>query len=230
MWLGRALGQKAGLASFFTAYSLGKRVRSEFEQAVRLDSRNAEALSDLVEFYKDAPGLVGGGMDKAEAIAARLDQVDPARAAELRGRMAEARKDYGAAEREFKQAVTVSSHPAAQWMNLGSFYRRRQRWADMETAIHNCVNAAAHDKHSGVAIYDGAGVLIAAGRDPVLAAKMLEDYLASSFKTEEAPAFIAHIRLGRLKQQLGDAAGVKREFAAAYAMAREYNPAQDSKH
>jgi hypothetical protein len=169
-------------------------------------------------------------MDKAEAIAARLDQVDPARAAELRGRMAEARKDYGAAEREFKQAVTVSSHPAAQWMNLGSFYRRRQRWADMETAIHNCVNAAAHDKHSGVAIYDGAGVLIAAGRDPVLAAKMLEDYLASSFKTEEAPAFIAHIRLGRLKQQLGDAAGVKREFAAAYAMAREYNPAQDSKH
>jgi hypothetical protein len=71
-------------------------------------------------------------------------------------------------------------------------------------------------------------VLIGAGRDPAFAAKMLEDYLAGSSKTEEAPAFIAHIRLGRLKQQLGDADGAKREFAAASALAHEYNPAQDS--
>lgn len=229
MWLGRALGQKAGHVSFFSAYSLGKRVRGEFEEAVRLNPRNPEALSDLGEFYKDAPSIVGGGMDKAGAIAQRLDSVSPARAAELRGRMAEARKDYGTAEREFKQAVTVSPHPAAQWMNLGSFYRRRQRWTEMENAIHNCA-AAARDRRSGVALYDGAGVLIAANRDPALAAKMLEDYLASSSKTDEAPAFIAHIRLARLKQQLGDSAGANREFAAAAAMAHEYNPAQDSRH
>ncbi|MGA9060504.1 MAG: tetratricopeptide repeat protein [Terracidiphilus sp.] len=230
MWLGRALGQKADRASFLTAFSLGKRVRNEFEEAVRLDPRNAEALSDLGEFYEDAPGIVGGGTDKAETIAARLDKVDPARAAQLRGNIAEAHKDYGTAERKFKQAITVSPHPAAQWMNLASFYRRRQRWADMEAAIHNCVNAAAHNPRSGVALYDGAGVLIESNRDPALAARMLEDYLAGSSKTEEAPAFIAHIRLGRLKEQLGDPAGAQREFAAAYAMAREYNPAQDSKH
>ncbi len=226
MWLGRALGRKADAASFFTAYSLGKRVRLEFEEAVRLDPRNAEALSDLGDFYQEAPGIAGGGMDKAEAIAARLDKVDPPRAAQLRAHIAEARKDYGTAEREFRQAITLSSHPAAQWMNLGSFYRRRRRWADMETAIHNCFYAAMRDKHSGVALYDGAGVLIAAGRDPALAAKMLEDYLAGSSKTEEAPAFIAHIRLGRLKQELGDAAGAKSELAIAAQMAKEFNPAQ----
>jgi tetratricopeptide (TPR) repeat protein len=230
LWLGRTLGQKAGRASFLSAYSLGKRVRNEFEEAVRLDPRNAEALSDLGEFYKDAPGIAGGGMDKAESIARRLDSVDPARAAQLRANMAEARKDYSTAERELKQAIAVSPHPASYWMNLGSFYRRRQRWSDMEMAIHNCDNAAAHDKHSGVALYDGAGVLIESHRDPELAAKMLQDYLAGSSKTEEAPAFIAHIRFGRLKQQLGDAAGAQREFATAHAMAREYNPAQDSKH
>ena len=229
MWLGRALGEKADRASFFTAFSLGKRVRTEFEEAVRLDPRNAEALSDLGDFYKDAPGIVGGGMDKAETIAAQLDRVDPARAHQLRGEIAEAHKDYGAAEREFKQAIAVSPHPASQWTVLASFYRRRQRWAEMEAAVHNCANAAAHDKHAGVALYDGAGVLIAASRDPAFAAKMLEDYLAGSSKTEEAPAFIAHIRLGRLKQQLGDAAAAQREFAAASALAHEYNPAQDSK-
>jgi Flp pilus assembly protein TadD len=230
MWLGRALGEKAGHASFLSAYGLGKRVRSEFEEAVHLDPHNAAALSDLGDFYNEAPGIVGGGSDKAANIANQLDKVEPARAHQLRGRIAERGQDYGTAEREFRQAISVSAHPASQWTVLASFYRRRQRWSDVDTAIHNCVSAAAHDKRSGVALYDGAGVLIESHRNPALAAQMLEDYLSGSSKTEEAPAFIAHIRLGRLKQQLGDAAGAQREFAAASAMAREYNPAQDSKH
>jgi hypothetical protein len=113
---------------------------------------------------------------------------------------------------------------------LANFYRGRQRWSDLDTAINNCMSAAARDKHPGVGLYDGAGVLIAANRNPQLAATMLEDYLAGSSKSEEAPAFIAHIRLGRLKQELGDAAGAQQELAAAASMAREYNPAQDAKH
>ena len=230
MWLGRALGEKASRASFLNAYSLGKRVRSEFEQAVQLDPKNPGALSNLGEFYKDAPGIVGGGTDKAETIAAQLDKVDPAKAFELRGNIAVARKDDLSAERDFKQAIAVSPHPAEQWTLLANFYRNRRRWNEMDAAIHSCVSAAERDKHSGVGLYDGAGILIETKRDPALAAKMLEDYLAGSSKSEEAPAFIAHVRLGRLKQELGDPEGARREFAAAAAMAREYNPAQDSNH
>jgi tetratricopeptide (TPR) repeat protein len=173
---------------------------------------------------------VGGGLDKAETIAAQLGKVNAAKAYELRGNIASSRKDYVTAERDFRQAIAASPHPAEQWTVLASFYRGRQRWNDLDAAIHSCVAAAAHDKHSGVGLYDGAGVLIAVNREPALAAKMLEDYLAGSSKSEEAPAFVAHARLGRLKQLLGDAAGARHEFAAAAAMAREYNPAQDSKH
>ncbi|MGA3047709.1 MAG: hypothetical protein ABSD67_13850 [Terracidiphilus sp.] len=227
LWLGRALGEKADRASFLSAFSLAKRVREEFEQAVHLDPRNAAALSDLGEFYYDAPGVVGGGMDKAESIAAQLDKIDPARAHELRGRMALARKDYGTAEQEFKQAIAVGAHPAYQWVTLASFYRQRQRWSDMESAVHNAVSSAERDKHAGVALYDGASVLTKANRDPTLAVKMLDDYLAGSSKSEQAPAFVAYVRLARLDAQLGDAAGAQRERAAAIAMAHEYRPAQD---
>jgi tetratricopeptide (TPR) repeat protein len=230
LWLGRALGEKASRATFLSAYSLGKRVRQEFEEAVQLNPRNAEALSDLGEFYREAPGVVGGGTDKAEKIAAQLDRVDAARAHVLRANIAEGRKDYGTAEREFKQAVATSAHPAFQWTTLASFYRRRQRETEIEWAIHNCVNAAERDKHAGVALYDGAGVLIESHRDPALAAKMLQNYLAGDSKTEEAPAFEAHIRLARLKDQLGDASGAQRERAASLALAHDYRPAQDSIH
>lgn len=230
MWLGRALGEKADRASFVSAYSLGKRVREEFERAAQLDPRNAEALADLGEFYYSAPGVVGGGMDKAEHIAAQLDPIDAVRAHELRAHMAEQRKDYGTAEREFKQALSASMHPAFQWMTLGSFYRRRQLWNEMESAIRSGAQAAERDHHAAVALYNGAITLIRSNRDQALAAKLLETYLASSVKTEEAPAFAAHVQLARLKLQMGDVATAGRERAAALALAPSYKPAQEIRH
>lgn len=226
MWLGRALGEKADRASFLSAFSLAKRVRTEFEESVRLNPRNADALNDLGEFYRQAPGIVGGGIEKAQGVAAQLDKLDPARAHELRGYIAEQQKDYDTAEREFKQAIASAAHPASQWIRLASFYRRRQRWTEMESAVHSGEAAAERDKHSGLALYDGASLLTETNRDPALAAKMLDEYLDGSGKTEEAPAFVAHIRLARLKDQLGDAAAATRERATALALAHDYKPAQ----
>jgi tetratricopeptide (TPR) repeat protein len=229
LWLGRALGEKADRASFLNAYSLAKQTRAEFEESARLNPRNAEALSDLGDFYRQAPGVVGGGVDKAQEIASQLDKVDPARAHRLRGNIAEQQRNYSSAEHEFKLAIAADAHPALSWTTLAGFYARRQRFDDMESAIHSVMSTALHDKQATVAIYDGAGILIESKRDPALAANLLEDYLASTSKTEEAPAFIAHIRLARLKVALGDPAAADRERSAALALAHEYKPAQEFK-
>ena len=226
IWLGRVLGQQASHASFLSAYGIAKHSLSEMQAAVKLNPKNGPAMSDLGDYYAQAPGIAGGGTDKAQAIAVQLDKVDSARAQELRGDIAMAQKDYTTAENEYRQAATVASEPADYWTVLADFYRKRQQWSDLDAAIQNCVSAAAKDKNSSVGLYDGAGVLIAANRNPALAAQMLENYLSSSSLTEEAPAFIAHIRLSRLKQQLGDAAGAKTELAIAAQMAKEFNPAQ----
>jgi tetratricopeptide (TPR) repeat protein len=229
LWLGRALGEKASHATFLSAYALAKRTRAEFEEAVRLNPRNAEALSDLGDFYRQAPGAVGGGVDKAQGVVADLDKVDPARADELRGRIAEQQKDFPTAETEYKKMVAAGTRPAQGWSALAGFYARQKRLDEMESAVRSAVTAAQHDKHEGVALYDGAGLLIEAHRDPALAATLLDDYLAGSSKTEDAPAFVAHLRLARLKAQLGDPAAAERERAAALALAHDYKPAQDFK-
>ena len=229
LWLGRALGERADRASFMSAYGLGKRTRAEFEQAVQIDPKNAEALADLGEFYSSAPGIVGGGQDKAEHVVEMLDKVDPARAEELRARIADGQKDYASGEAHFKKAVSLSQHPAFQWMTLASFYRRRQRWNDLELAAQNGYKLAQHDRHSGVALFNGASALIRANRDADLAAKMLEEYLSGSYQTEEAPTFVAHTWLAKLKAQMGDKQGAWRERGAALALAHDYRPAQDLK-
>ena len=229
LWLARALGAQASRASFLSAFKLAKRVRAEFEEAVRLDPGSAEALADLGDYYYTAPGVVGGGIDKAEGVAAQMDRIDPIRAHELRGHIAEQRKDFGAAEREYKQALAASAHPAFQWMSLAGFYRGRERWTEMEAAVRSGQNAAERDKRATVALYSGAALLIQTKRDQERAAKMLEEYLAGSVKSEDAPAFVAHTWLARLKQQMGDVAAASRERAAALALAHEYKPALDLK-
>src|SRR5580704_15620271 len=49
MWLGRVYGEKADHSSFLSAAGLAKKVRSEFETAVRLSPESAEARTDLAE-------------------------------------------------------------------------------------------------------------------------------------------------------------------------------------
>jgi tetratricopeptide (TPR) repeat protein len=227
LWLARAVGQKAGAANFLNAFGLARRARAEFEEAVRLNPRNAEALADLGHFYREAPGAIGGGIDKAQAIAAQLDKIDPAGAHHLRADIANGQKDFSSAEREFKQAIAYSPHPALEWTGLASFYRHQKRFDDMESAVRSAQSSAARDRHAAEALFDGASVLIEANRNPTLAAKMLNDYLASPDKTEDAPAFVAHLRLARVESQLGDAAGAARDRIAASALAHEYKPAKD---
>lgn len=230
LWLGRALGEQAGKASFLNAYNLAKRARAEFEEAVQLDPHNAEALADLGEFYSEAPGVVGGGTDKANSVAGQLDQVDPARAHELRAAIAHGNHDLDKAESELKLAIAASRHPAFQWMRLASFYRKNKRWDDMERAVQSGLAAAQRDPHAQVALFNGASVLVKANRDPALAEKMLGMYLSAPASTEEAPAFTAHVWLARLKSQTGDSAGARQERSAALALANEYKPAQELKN
>ena len=69
-WLGRAYG---GAAEQARSISLARKVRLAFEQAVQLDPSNLAARRDLIEFYLEAPWIIGGGSRKAlkqvEAIA-----------------------------------------------------------------------------------------------------------------------------------------------------------------
>ena len=233
LWLGRATGERASRASFLSAFSLAKKTRAEFETAVKLDPRDAEVLTDLGEFYIEAPGAVGGGMDKAEGIAKQLEAVDAVRGHVFRAAIAEKNKDLSAAEQELKAALTApasgASHAAFAWMSLASFYRRHERWSDMEAAIKSGQAAAARDRHSAVSLFNGASILARANRQPQLAIELYQSYLASPDKTEEAPAFDAMVRLARLLNQTGDQAGAQREKAAALALAHNFKPAQDLK-
>jgi len=220
MWLGRSYGKKAQQLSLMAAYKMAKLLRAEFETAANLDPKNGEALSDLGEFYAHAPSIVGGGYGKAEAVAHQLDGFAPVRALELRAQIAEQKKDYDAAEKALRAKISASHSAAQAWMDLGSFYERRQRWDEMLAALQT--GAVAADRDHGPALADGAAILMNANREPKLAIEWMRAYLNSNALSEEAPAFVVHARIGMLLKQLGDAQCAQKEFDAARARARDY--------
>src|SRR5712692_714889 len=105
LWLGRAFGEKASHSSSWTAAGLARKLRVELERAVELDPKNVDARTDLAEFYLEAPGIVGGGQDKARAQAAKLAVLDDAKAHWINGRIAEKKKDLTIAEQEYRAAI-----------------------------------------------------------------------------------------------------------------------------
>jgi Flp pilus assembly protein TadD len=226
LWLGRADGEKARSMHSIKAYELAKKVRREFERAVELDNGNADALSDLGEFYTAAPGIVGGDKKKAQVLAQTLEQYEPAQACQLQGSLAEKNKNYALAESEYKAEVKASSEPADAWMDLAAFYSRRREREQMLQALHAGIDADRKAaKPNGPALVDAAALLSRNNEEPQLAIQLLRLYLASPNQSADSPAFQVHVQLSRLLEQQGDSAGATQQIEAAAALASEYHPA-----
>jgi tetratricopeptide (TPR) repeat protein len=229
MWLGRAYGSKAEHSGWFSGMQNAKKARAEFEKSVELNSMNAEARTDLAEFYMEAPGMLGGGKDKALAQAEAMAAYDAASAHWVKGRVAEKNGQFDLAESEYKTAIQVSKRPAGDWLNLASFYRHRNRPADVEDAIHHAVDAdknAVHKKSN--VMFGAAEILYRSGRDFNGAAQLLRRYINGPEKSEDAPAFQAHYLLGQILEKQGNKPGAAEEYRAALALAPAYEQAQSA--
>ena len=222
LWLGRIYGEKAARAGFLSAAGLAKKVRTSFERAVELDPKSWEARSDLGEFYVEAPGIVGGGRDKARQQADALLPLNPGMAHWVLARIASKEKDAAGAEREYRAAITASHSGTRAWLDLAIFLRHANRLDEMEKALRTMESSPVDRPES---LMDGAHLLLQSGRDYPLAVRLVRRYLEAP--VEEGPAFKAHYYLGQLLAKQGDRHAAAEEFRAALALCHTYTHAQE---
>jgi tetratricopeptide (TPR) repeat protein len=224
LWLGRIYGEKADRAGFLKAAGLAGKVRTEFERAVELSPDNWEARTDLAEFYLEAPGIVGGGKDKARAQAELIAPLNPAMAHWVKARLAEKNKDNVAAEKEYRAEIEASQGGARAWLNLAGFYRHLNRFDEMEEALRTMESRP--PDHTA-ALPDAAGMLLRTARDYPMAIRLVRRYIALPNTVEEAPVFKAHTLLGELLEKQGDRPAAVEEYRAALSLAHAFRPAQE---
>lgn len=111
---------------------LGFDIKESLDKALRLDPGNVQVRLDLVRFHVTSPRIVGGDEDEARAQAAEIAKHDAPLGAFARGYIAyKAKKEYGPARRELREAVRTAKEPstkalAMQW--LGWLSQETQQW------------------------------------------------------------------------------------------------------
>jgi len=223
-WLGHVYGEKADRANFFSAAGLAGKTRQEFERAAQLDPSSVEAHTDLAEFYYEAPGIVGGGQDKARAQAKILASLSPGYEHWIYGHLAEKNNDAATAEREYRLMIEKSNGDSEAWLNLALFYRHQKRYDEMEKTL---IQASKAPMSKPDVLVDAAQNLYRTGRNTPFAVELLNRYIASG-PVEEAPAFKAHYLLGMLLERQGDKAGAAREYRASLSLARQFGLARQA--
>ena len=141
--LGGAYGSKAQNAGLIEKASLAGKSRKAMERAVELDPNNADARSGLVQFYAQAPSMMGGGMDKAHAQADALIKLDAARGRAAKADLFVREKKYDAAFVLYDEAVKANPADYSSLYALGRLAAETGRNLDrgLET-LRRCLELA----------------------------------------------------------------------------------------
>lgn len=218
-WLGRAYGAEADRThSFFTA----RKVKSEFEQAIRLDPESIPARRDAMQFYLEAPWIVGGGHDKARDQAKAIAALDP-----VEGALADAACDADEGKTEeatadYERALAMKPTRPDPYFEAASFYAG-QRNAERLLAVVAAAGAVA-PADPRADYYRGVAETLEGDRLET-AEHALQTYLAHAPARDNLPSHAsAHLWLGRVYEQQGRMALAADQYRISLAL----NPDQDA--
>ncbi len=194
-WLGRAYGRRAETASFITAPGLASRAREAFERAVELDRGNVEAASDLFEYYLEAPGIMGGGLDKAAGLADRIKSASPAEYHYMQAKVAERRKEFKTAEEQLRLAISFAPRHVGRFVDLAKFLAKRGRYQESDEAFARAEKLA---PDAAKVLYERAAAYVSSGRNLDIARDLLKRYLEAPLTPDDPPRSAAERLLKRL--------------------------------
>jgi tetratricopeptide (TPR) repeat protein len=183
-WLGRAYGKRAEISNPFQAPMLASKARQAFEKSVELNPKNSDALSDLFDFYLDAPGFLGGGYDKAETVAQKIAVVDPPEAYFERAKLAQKHKEFDSAEQHLRAAVAATPGKVGGLLTLARFLSNQGRTKESDAVL---AEAQKMQPDAPQVLYTRADLLIKQKRNLGEAQSLLKKYMASTLTVDDPP-------------------------------------------
>jgi tetratricopeptide (TPR) repeat protein len=184
LWLGRAYGRRAETSTFFRAPGFASKAREQFERAFDLDPKNMEAAGDLFEYYLEAPGFLGGGLEKAVALAEKTKGLDEAEYHYRLARIALSKKQYQDAEEQFRRAMDLAPRQVGRVLDLAKFLAGRGKHQESEAVFSR---ASELEPNSPKVMFERAKAYIEAGRNLDKARELLVRFLNSSLSPDDPP-------------------------------------------
>ncbi len=226
LWLGRAYGSQAQKANKLRQAGLARKTRSAWERAVQIDPNYLDARESLIDYYTQAPGFLGGGMDKAYREAEEIRKRDLVRGTTQYAELYMRDKKFAEAERVIAEGLKAKPDTQPLVYALGYLYQNTQQWD----------NAFEHFERRLKTHPDDAGALFQIGRTGAFSGQRLDRaeqalsaYLKLAPTGKDLPQpFAAHFRLGQVLERKGDKARAKAEYQTAVQLNPQFKPAQDA--
>jgi tetratricopeptide (TPR) repeat protein len=117
-----ATGLEAQHANAFRLIILARQFRSEIDTAISLDPHDIQAHRDLLEYYLVAPGIAGGDVQKASAMAKQIGQLDAAEGLLAEARVSSFRKRFNETGDLLRQAAGLQPSNYRARLALAKFY------------------------------------------------------------------------------------------------------------
>lgn len=114
-------------ASMIRQASLASRLRNHLEEAVRLNPNDMNSSLILIGFYKQAPGLMGGSNDKANALAADIMKRNRAEGHMAQALVFQMDKEYAKSEEYYKKSISLAPDSVRYYYSLAQFYHSQQQ-------------------------------------------------------------------------------------------------------
>jgi tetratricopeptide (TPR) repeat protein len=226
LWLGRACGYLADhvnrLAAFFGGKA--KRVIEEFEAASKLAPNDLDIRFDMLDFYLQAPGIVGGGEDKAKAEVQKIDKLDPKKGHAARAMLYKKEGKLDSAEKELIQATVDYPDYVPGYLDLADFLLEKK---DFESALKYSQKASSMEKSKRAKLIRSAA-RVRLKSDLNEAEKDLQE-LASGSLNDNDPSFEEiYYWMGECRLAQGDRAKALEALEKAHEFNPDYEPAKNS--
>jgi len=220
LWLGRAYGGKAAHSFIVNAYSWARKTRQEFETASSLSPDNIDIRFDLLEFYAQAPGLVGGGKDKAEAQAQEIAKRDPRMGYLARAQILEEKKEWDLALQELLQATSKYVDSAGPYAELAELYLRRHDYKDAEASARKALALHASDRAAKLC---RAAALIHLHQDLPDALSILQELAAGPLSDDDPGFEEIYYWLGQAYLAMGQKTDARQAFETSLGFDPDYS-------
>ena len=221
MWLGHAYTRQLSTAGFLRKPFIGKRSGEAYNMAVKLDPKSVDAAEARLEFFLGAPGIVGGGVDKARAEAARIATLDAYRGSMAAARIAEHDKQWPEAERLYRSLMADYPDRTTAVEALMTILLNAKRFDEGFKIVDDRLARLPDEIASLYTLGRLAGV---SGQHLARGEAALRRVLAMT-GGDPARQSNAHYRLGMIKQKMGDAPAAATEYRAALALYPRHEPA-----
>jgi tetratricopeptide (TPR) repeat protein len=222
LWLGHAYTRQLASANFIRKGIIGRRIGPQYDKAVELDSTSIPAAEARVDFYLEAPGMVGGGVDKARAEAARLTKINAYYGGFAGAKIHEKAKAWDQADTEYRNLIRAFPDSARPVIMLATLLQNQERFAEAFEVIDARLARFPNDT---VVIYQLGRAAALSGKELTRGEAALRKFLTLLGVSDPASRANAHYRLGMIREKQGDIVTARTQYDSAIALNPRYEEA-----